>query len=304
MQDGVQRQRHLDIRVKKHHPCACCGEKHFHIHVHRKVAITPDGATDPLPVIGTTAVSAATLDTAIEVFDEIFYDDYADMLVASVSNMAVTDVLDTVSQGDWTWDQAVKRYQNTSTGTIVTENTLIEMRDEMIEKWRPRVQSLADDLATGKLTVQEWTLQMRRELRNVFSNEYLLAKGGRNAMFQPDLDAINEMLNTQNFYLQNFAEEVRAGSLSQAQIAARSELYAESATQAHERGKASRHAVVLPYYPADGSQDCRSRCRCRWDLDETEDTVIATWLLNVGVKHCNTCLANAAVEPITITKAV
>ena len=84
---------------------------------------------------------------------------------------------------------------------------------------------------------------------NIFSSQYLLAKGGRNAMFQADLDAIGEMLRTQYTFLQNFAEDVRAGELSQAQIAARSELYLDSSTQSHERGKAGRHGLVLPQYP-------------------------------------------------------
>ena len=173
----------------------------------------------------------------------------------------------------------------------------------MIDSWRGRVQDLADDLVTGKLTVQEWTLGMRREVSNIFSSEYMLAKGGRNAIFQADLDAIGEMLTTQYTFLQNFAEEVRTGSLSQAQIAARSELYLDSATQSHERGKAARHGVTLPYYPGDGSQICRARCRCRWDIDETDDEFLCTWLLNHAKKHCDTCLENAANnKPLIIAK--
>ena len=84
---------------------------------------------------------------------------------------------------------------------------------------------------------------MRREVSNIFSNQYLLAKGGRNAMFQADLDAIQEMLTTQYTFLQNFAEKVRVGEYSQAQIAAYSELYLDSSTQSHERGKAGRHGA-------------------------------------------------------------
>lgn len=299
----MHQQKHIDISVKKHFPCTCCGKKHFHVHVHKKVAITPDGALDPLPVIGTVSVSATTLDNAIEVFDELF-DEYEDMLVATVTNMSVTDVLDTVSQGDWQWNQNTHRYRNTATNSVITENTLIGLRDTMIESWRGRVQDLADDLVTGKLTIQEWTLQMRREVSNIFSSEYMLAKGGRNAIFQADLDAIQEMLTTQYSFLQNFAEDVRAGNLSQAQIASRSELYLDSATQSHERGKAGRHGVVLPFYPGDGSQICGARCRCRWDIDETDDEFLCTWLLNAAKKHCDTCLGNAANnKPLIIPKA-
>ena len=300
---GVQRQRRIEIDIGEVETCACCGEKHLEIDIQQKVSITPDGAFDPLPVIGTLIVSASTLDNAIAVFDERF-EEYEDMLVASVVNMSVTDVLDTVSQGDWEWNQSTHRYRNTATNRVITENTLIGLRDTLIESWRGRVIDLADDLVTGKLTVQEWTLSMRREVSNIFSSEYLLAKGGRNAMFQADLDAIQEMLTTQYTFLQNFAEDVRAGELSQAQIAARSELYLDSSTQAHERGKAGRHGVVgLPYYPGDGSQMCGARCRCRWDIDETDDEFRCTWLLNHAKKHCDTCLNNAANnKPLIIAK--
>ena len=298
----MHQQKHIDISVKKHLLCSCCGHKHFHVHVHQKVLITPDGALDPIPDIGTVAVSATTLDNAIEVFNEIF-DEYEDMLTASVLNMSVTDVLDTIEGSDWQWNQNTHRYRNTATNTIITENTLIGLRDTMIDSWRERVQGLADDLIEGKLTVQEWTLQMRREVSYIFSDEYMLAKGGRNAMFQADLDAIEDMLRTQYAFLQEFAEDVRTGTLSKAQIAARSELYLDSSTQSHERGKAARHGLVLPYYPGDGSQICGARCRCRWDIDETDDEFLCTWLLNAAKKHCDTCLSNAANnKPLIIPK--
>ena len=68
----------------------------------------------------------------------------------------------------------------------------------------------------------------------------------------------------------------------------------ETATAAHEKGKAASFDIVLPEYPADGSQICKARCRCRWEIDEKKDTIEAFWLLNVAAKHCDTCLSNAA----------
>ena len=300
--EGVQEQEHIDIAIQRPATCPCCGNKHLNVHIDRKVAITPDGALDPLPVIPTVSVSATTLDAAIDTFDELF-DDYEDLLRATVINMSATDILDTVEQGQWQWNQNTHRYRNIDTGKIITENTLIGLRDDIVDTWRVRVQNLADDLAEGRLTVQEWTLRMRREVSHVFSDEYLLAKGGRNAMFQTDLDALEDMLTTQYGFLQNFAEDVRAGDLSKAQIAARSELYMDSATQSHERGKAARYGLTLPTYPANGDQICRARCRCRWDIDEGEDEFLCTWLLNVAVEHCDTCLGNAAAyKPLIIPK--
>lgn len=302
VESGAQEQEHVNITVERPVTCPCCGGKHLTVQIDRKVAITPDGALDPIPAIPVVAVSAETLDAAIDTFDDLF-DDYQDLLRATVVNMTATDVLETVEQGDWQWNPNTHRYRNTDTGRIITENTLIGLRDDMVDAWHTRVRNLAVDLADGRVTVQEWTLQMRREVSHLFSDEFMLAKGGRNAMFQADLDALEGMLATQYGYLQNFAEEVKAGDLSKAQIAARSELYMESATQSHERGKAARYGVELPTYPSDGTQICESRCRCRWDIDETDDEFLATWLVNAAARHCATCLSNAAnYKPLTIPK--
>ena len=294
--------RNIHIAVNPEPICTCSGERQIQLTITQKVAFTPDGALDPIPAIGTVTISASTLDNAIAVFDELF-EEYEDMLVASVVNMSATDILDTVQRGDWQWNQNTHRYRNTATNRIVTDNTLIGLRDTMIDSWRGRVQGLADDLVDGRLTIQEWTLRMRREVSNIFSSEYLLGKGGRNAMFQADLDAIQEMLTTQYSFLQNFAEDVRAGDLSKAQVGARSELYMDASKQAHERAKAASYGLTLPQYPGDGSQICGARCRCRWDIDEQEDEFLCSWLLNAAAKHCDTCLGNAASwKPLIIPK--
>ena len=144
---------------------------------------------------------------------------------------------------------------------------------------------------------------MRKRVRDVNSAEYMLARGGRNAMYQTDLDALSDIISTQFDYLQQFGEDVRAGKLSASQITARSEMYIESATAAHEKGKAASFDIELPEYPADGSQICRARCRCRWEIDDKGDYIDAFWLMNVAAKHCDSCISNAAKwAPYTIQK--
>ena len=41
----------------------------------------------------------------------------------------------------------------------------------------------------------------------------------------------------------------------------------ESSTRAHEQAKAAGFDIELPEYPADGSQICKARCRCRWEIE-------------------------------------
>ena len=53
------------------------------------------------------------------------------------------------------------------------------------------------------MSVQQWLYEIRQWIRDVFSAEYMLSKGGRNAMFQDDLDTLSETVLEQFEYLQN-----------------------------------------------------------------------------------------------------
>lgn len=57
--------------------------------------------------------------------------------------------------------------------------------------------------------------------------------------------------------------------LHEAQIAARSKMYFNSAREAYERGKArALGAPTMPAYPGDGSTACLTNCRCMWDYQQ------------------------------------
>ncbi|MFT4040690.1 MAG: hypothetical protein QM692_21095, partial [Thermomicrobiales bacterium] len=95
-------------------------------------------------------------------------------------------------------------------------------------------------------------------------------------------------------YLRGFAEEIAAGTLSEAQVAARTQLYLASATQAYERGRAAGCVgLELPCYPADGGTRCLTNCRCHWDIKETADAWSAYYRTNAG-ETCPDCQARAA----------
>ena len=268
----------------------------------RAATISPDGSEQPLPVVPSDfEVTAVFLESAIESFEDVL-SDYKNLLNAKVTGMTQTDAIETVKKGDWVWNQLTKRYRNSKTKKTITSNTVLQLRDDFVDLKRD-FSKLTDNLVNSRITVQEWVFEMRKRVRDVNSAQYMLARGGRNAMFQTDLDALSEIIKEQYDFLQQFGEEVRAGNLSANQITARSELYMESSTRAHEQAKAASFDIVLPEYPADGNQICKARCRCRWEINEKKDVIEAYWLLNVAAKHCDTCLSNAAKwAPYTIQK--
>ena len=217
--------------------CEVCGPV-FVNDGNRAATISPDGSEDPLPVVPTDfEVTAVFLESAIESFEDALSEE-KNLLNARVTGMTQTDAIETVKKGDWVWNQLTKRYRNSKTKKTVTSNTVGRLRDDYVDVMRDFSQ-LTDDLVNSRITVQEWLLEMRKRVRDVNAAEYMLARGGRNAMFQTDLDALSDIIKEQFGYLQKFGEEVRAGNLSASQITARSELYMESSTRAHEQAKAA-----------------------------------------------------------------
>lgn len=143
---------------------------------------------------------------------------------------------------------------------------------------------------------------MRDALRDTYAAEYMAGKGGRNAMTQADWGRLGHMLREQYVYLNEFATEVADGKLSQAQIAARANLYFNSATQAFERGRVAVRGISLPAMPGDGSSECRSNCKCRWEIEETATEWRCTWVLSAA-EHCPTCNERASKwAPLIIRK--
>ena len=294
----------------------------------RAATLSPDGSDKPLPAVPSDfAVNSAHLDSAIELFEETF-PEYKDLLNARVTGMSQTDAIETVRQGDWVYDDLKKLYRNSKTKKRLAAEELLEIRNDFIDAQRltfssgyrlsgrsaalhSRVsvkptadsrqptanadeRSIVSALVSGLKTVQEWLYEMRQKVRDIFNGQYMLGRGGRNAMFQSDLDNQTESIASQFDFLQAFAEQVRQGQLSAKQIAARAELYMEASTRVFEEGKASSYGITLPEYPGDGNQMCGVRCRCTWILVKIEDVVNAFWTLNPLAQHCQTCRENAA----------
>lgn len=313
-----------DTRYAKSEPHICthvdCNHP-SHFIDDRAATISPDGSDQPLPPVPEDfEVNSAHLESAIEMFEET-YPEYKNLLNARVMGESQTDAIETVRKGDWIWDNIKKEYRNSKTKARLTGEGLLEIRNDFIDAQRltltenrsyraphivNRVPQFSDPsshsderiliiaLVNGLKTVQEWLYEMRQKVRDIFNAEYMLGRGGRNAMFQEDLDTQAEVIGAQFDFLQVFAEQVRRGELSAKQIGARAELYMEAATRAFEEGKAANHGIKLPEYPGDGNQICGVRCRCAWILIPGAKEVKAFWTLSPLAQHCQSCLGNAS----------
>jgi hypothetical protein len=202
----------------------------------------------------------------------------------------------------WRYDASSKRYRDSTTGRYISASTAVDLRDGFQDRRRADVDALVRRLADHDLTVQQWEAETTQAIRELFHVQYALGRGGLNAMTDADHAAADAMVEVQRQYLRAFAQDVAAGSMSEAQIGARAKLYYGSSVQAYERGRASAWSVSLPAYPSDGGTPCKSACRCRWDLVDKGDEIHASWRLQSG-ESCSGCKGRAASwSPLVIAK--
>lgn len=191
----------------------------------------------------------------------------------------------------WRYDSTAHRYRNTRTGRFISLDDARAYRDEFADAIKDRADVLTSRLAAGEITIGQWVTQAREDLKIAYLNQYALGRGGFAQMKPEDYGSIGGQLANQYAYLQDFAEEIAQGGLTEGQIRARLRMYFESSTQAFERAKARAFGLAfdaLPAYPGDGKSECLSNCRCGWELKLEGSNVAAYWRLS-RVEHCETC---------------
>ncbi len=199
----------------------------------------------------------------------------------------------------WVWEPEHRRYRNTETGRWIGSAGMIRLRDRFVESMRMGMRDLAVDLATGNLTVDQWESAMRKELKTLFVDEYVMAHGGRNTLTHADWGRIGSMVREQYKFLSKFAADIEAGRYTDAEgalhlgaVQTRAELYMDAGVYAYERAHALSYGIELPAYPGDGSTSCVTRCACRWSITEAEGGFNAVWTLG-DADHCEDCEARA-----------
>lgn len=205
--------------------------------------------------------------------------------------------------GLWYWDDGSHRYRDAETGRYISFRQIVELRDTYIERSMGGVNNLASRISTGDINVQQWVLEMRTAIKDAYISEYMLARGGIDAMTQSDWGRLGQMIRGQYGYLQNFATDIQNGKLSVEQVAMRARMYMDSATQAYEKANAISHGLPgLPAYPGDGQTVCRANCKCEWRYEETETEWLCFWDLG-DAEHCPDCESNASRwNPLVIPK--
>lgn len=197
-------------------------------------------------------------------------------------------------RGRWAFDPETNKYFDPA-GQEVSDAEIQTALARFLEAQRHKAETLTLDLGSGTLTLPEWENEMRWVVKDAFGASYVLGRGGRQTMTPRDWGRVGRRVRDQYGYLNAFAGQMAAGSVSRDKAVARAGMYPLSARAAHSRGVATVLGDPdLPAYPGDGSTACHGNCGCSWLIEHTtlgdgSDGFNCTWV-RAKSDSCEDCL--------------
>ena len=136
---------------------------------------------------------------------------------------------------DFGWRGKLAQFWNRTIGRLVPRLQVQRWANASIAA--VPVGEWAKQLMDGDLEVGTWQGWMREEIKREYIRQYLIGRGGVEKMTPVDWGSCGGMCRDQFRYLDDFAQEIADGLLSEGIIRRRSEMYINSAREGLERGK-------------------------------------------------------------------
>lgn len=175
-------------------------------------------------------------------------------------------------------------------GKPVSTDDVLTVVDRRIQDAKGLFRNINNTLIAGDMGTATWAESLAVELRRGHTQSYALGRGGWERMTAADRAAVTARLREEYKFLRDFARDVQSGKLSEAQIRARADMYAEHLKSSYWAGqtaskreagfteerrhmRGAHHCKDCPGYadrwepigslPEPGDDcECRSRCKC------------------------------------------
>jgi hypothetical protein len=128
------------------------------------------------------------------------------------------------------------RYRDPLTGRFISRDTVRLLLDQAIAKSQLRLQTVSDEFRRGALSLDEWQLAMREEIKRTQIAAEMLVQGGRAQMTAADYGRVGQRVRVQYDYLRDFAQALSDGAIrTDGTFLNRAKMYASAARPAfHE----------------------------------------------------------------------
>lgn len=209
--------------------------------------------------------------------------------MTTVADVLISRIIAELASGI-VFDERAGRYRDLATGRFIAERRVLALAESAIENlYSPRIEKITDKLIGGDLTLDQWRDRMASEIRDSSRTSIMIGRGGNGAMTFSDWGRLGGRLRAQYRWLDQFAQDIKDGKLSAAQIRARAQMYMQSARTLYYDGRmaaaadagyteemrvlgAAEHCDDCPplagYWspigslPAIGQTQCMTNCKC------------------------------------------
>lgn len=155
----------------------------------------------------------------------------------TVSQLLTRFLVDLASRAGFVWEKVTARYRDKATGRFVSESALRELSDGFVDNVRNNLQGIGQQLAGRSIDLATFQRRFAQELKDSYLTNYMISRGGKNALTQADYGRIGGYLKNEYRFLNQFGRDIASGTMSEAQILARIDLYAENTKRAYEAGQ-------------------------------------------------------------------
>lgn len=194
-----------------------------------------------------------------------------------------------VTTGTYGYNNTAQRWYNTGNGRFVSEQAVTdEMRRHQTATY-DTLDRVTRQLYSGSITLEQWQTAVAYELKDAHLAQALYAIGGKNNATQANYGRVGGTLADEYRYLANFANDIAAGRVSEAQALARIHQYGNATQQSYWKeykllseliywrlGNTEKHCGICPslasgspykpnelnQVPGDGNTPCRGHCDC------------------------------------------
>lgn len=182
------------------------------------------------------------------------------------------------------WNANALRYYGPD-GRFVARRQVRSAIDRALENAGREMRAVTQALRAKELTITQWKLVMRREIKNVHLYSAASARGGWAELTQSQLGQVGKIVGEQYRYLDNFARQLSSGKVRRdGKILGRAEMYAQA-------GRRTYHAIDERLHEARGYEEERNMLgagdNCAECIaEEAQGWVPIGSLVPVGMRTC------------------
>lgn len=117
--------------------------------------------------------------------------------------------------GPWIWLPELKRYRDLPTGQFVSADQVQVWVLDSMKASSSATDTLTSMLANKQVNLPGWQRAMREEVKQENIRQYILGRGGLEQMTQVDYGSLGGVLKREYAFLDNFADDIATGQLSE-----------------------------------------------------------------------------------------